>query len=499
MPKASGIDRMTRAAPVAVVDIGSNSVRLVIYDTLSRAPFPRFNEKSLCGLGSELDTTGRLPEESIDSCVNAVHRYCVIAHAMRAGRIDLLATEAVRRAENAKDLVEAIRARTGRRVRILTGSEEAQLAAQGVAAGFHRPTGVVGDLGGGSLELSSVSDGRVGREATTLPLGALRVLPLMARDERAAKRHLDEIFADRPWAAADVERFFVVGGGWRALARIHLATIQAPLRVVHGLELDYDTARRLTKTILKTAPDQVPLLPGVPARRTTTVRAAALVLHRLLKAMQPDRIVFSALGLREGWLHRRLPAAERGLDPLLVGAATFGRPRARVPHIGEAMAEWTAHLFTSETEQKKRLRIATCELSDIGWRDHAELRALQNFHRLSEFPFVALDHAERVFIALAIHRRYGGADGDPGLDAAASLLDPASRQRAGVLGCALRLGYRFSGSVPELLEHARLEVDDERVTMRLTTDEDVPDSDPVRSRLRDLARTLGVKGSDIVR
>lgn len=489
----------TGGAPVAVVDIGSNSVRLVIYDTLSRAPFPRFNEKSLCGLGSELDTTGRLPDAGIASCVNAVHRYCVIAHAMQADRIDLLATEAVRRAENAKDLVDAIRARTGRRVRILKGSEEAKLAAQGVAAGFHRPTGIVGDLGGGSLELSSVSDGRVGREAITLPLGALRVLPLMARDERAAKRHLDEIFVTHPWATTDVERFFVVGGGWRALARIHLATVQAPLRVVHGLELDRDTARRLARSILKTTPDQVSQLPGVPTRRTTTVRAAALVLHRLLKAMKPERIVFSALGLREGWLHRRLPAAERGLDPLLVGAATFGRPRARVPHIGEAMAEWTAQLFPDETEREKRLRIAACELSDIGWRDHAELRALQNFHRLSEFPFVALDHAERVFMALAIHRRYGGADGDPGLEAAAALLDPAARQRAGVLGCALRLGYRFSGSVPELLEHARVEVADERVTMRLSTDEDVPDSDPVRGRLRDLARALGAKGSDIVR
>lgn len=486
-------------APVAVVDIGSNSVRLVIYDTLSRAPFPRFNEKSLCGLGSELDTTGRLPAAGITACVNAVHRYCVITHAMQADRIELLATEAVRRADNASELVEAIRERTGRKVRILEGIEEARLAAQGVTAGFHRPTGIVGDMGGGSLELSSVTDGRVGSEAISLPLGALRVLPLMAIDERSAKRHLDEVFATRPWTAADVERFFLVGGGWRALARIHLAMIKAPLRVVHGLELDCDAARGLTRSILKTAPDDVAQLPGVPSRRTTTVRAAALVLDRLLKAMAPKRIVFSALGLREGWLHRSLPADQRELDPLLVGAATLGRPRARVPHIGEAMAHWTAPLFAGESEREQRLRIAACELSDIGWRDHVEQRARQSFHRLCEFPFVALDHAERVFIALAIHRRYGGNDGEPGLEAAATLLDPALRQRAGVLGCALRLGYRFSGSVPELLDHARLEVASDRVLLRLSTDEDVPDSEPVRSRLKDLAKSLGMKGSDIVR
>ncbi|MEZ5865823.1 MAG: Ppx/GppA family phosphatase [Geminicoccaceae bacterium] len=393
---------------------------------------PALQREIALRLGS-LDTTNRLPEAGMAACVNAVHRYCVIAHAMQADRIDLLATEAVRRADNASELVDAIRERTGREVRIVEGTEEAQLAAQGVAAGFHRPSGIVGDLGGGSLELSSVSEGRVGSEAISLPIGALRVLPLMEEDERAARRHLDEIFATRPWVAMHVDRFFVVGGGWRALARIHLATVEATLRVVHGLELDRDAARALTKSILRTAPDQVAQLPGVPSRRTATVRAAALVLDRLLKAMAPGRIVFSALGLREGWLHRCLPEDQRELDPLLVGAAAFGRPRARVPHIGEAMVHWTAPLFPGETEREQRLRIAVCELSDIGWRDHAELRAQQSFHRLSQFPFVALDHAERVFIALAIHRRYGGNDaGEPGLrrPRPCSIQHPPARRRA---------------------------------------------------------------------
>ena len=486
-------------APVAVVDIGSNSVRLVIYDTLSRAPFPRFNEKSLCGLGSELDTTGDLPEVGIAACVNAVHRYCVIARAMRAARIDVLATEAVRRAANGALLADRVEARTGQRIRILSGSEEARLAAQGVASGFHRPTGTVGDMGGGSLELSSVTKGRVGTGSTSLPLGALRVLPMMEKDERAAKRHLDEVFAARPWGIGLSERFHVVGGGWRALARIHLATTEAPVRVVHGLKLDQAAARSLAKSVWKTAPQQVASLPGVPSRRVDTVRAAALVLDRLLKAMTPDEIVFSALGLREGWLHRLLPAGERKLDPLLVGAAAFGRPRARVPHIGEALARWTASLFPDEAEGEARLRLAACELSDIGWRDHADLRAQQSFQRLSQFPFVALDHTERVFIALAIHRRYGGGDDEPGIAPALKLLAPSAIRRANVLGAALRLGYRLSGSVPELLAHARLAVTADGVSLVLATDEDVPDSEPVRSRLKNLAKALGTRNFEIVR
>ncbi len=491
-------------SPVAVIDIGSNSVRLVIYDDLSRAPFPRFNEKSLCGLGRDLDTTGELPEEAIAATVNAVHRYCAIAQAMQAHRIDVIATEAVRGASNGDTLVQAIKERTGRTTRILTGAEEARYAALGVAAGFWRPAGIVGDLGGGSLELSSLEPRIdnlpiVSPATTSLPLGALRLKPLLAVDPRAAKKHLDDIFAKRPWGDASTDRFYVVGGGWRALARVYLARQQAPLRVVHGLELDLETTRQLTKSILKLSPEEIAQLPGVPSRRVETIQAAALALDRLVKAMQPGRVVFSALGLREGWLFACLPPEQQALDPLLVGAAAFGRPRARVPHIGEAMQDWTAPLFAGETEAEARLRLAACELSDFGWRDHPELRALQSFHRLTQFPFTGLAHAERVFIATAIYSRYGGSDSEPEIQTVLQLLTPAERQRAIVLGSALQLGYRFSGSVPELLTHARLALAGDTLRLIVSTLEDVPDSDPVRQRLKSVAKALGLHRTEIVR
>ena len=494
------------AAPVAVIDIGSNSVRLVIYDALSRAPFPRFNEKSLCGLGRDLDTTGRLSDEAMAATVNAVHRYTAIATAMQAHRLDIVATEAVRGATNGEALVQAIVERTGEAVRILTGAEEARFAAMGVAAGFWRPVGVVGDLGGGSLEFSTVELGDdglaiVGAATASLPLGALRLQPLIAKDPRAARKRLDDAFAERPWGGGDAppERFYLVGGGWRALARYHLAKQGAPLRIVHGLELDLATASELTKGIMKASPAEVAKLPGVPGRRAETIQAAALVLERLLKAMAPARIVFSALGLREGWLYACLPPAEQALDPLLVGAAVFGRPRARVPHIGEAMQDWTAPLFAGETETEARLRHAACELSDFGWRDHPELRALQSFHRLTQFPFVGLGHAERVFIATAIHSRYGGNDSAPEIQPALQLLSPSERQRAVVLGRALQLGYRFSGSVPELLTHGRLALAGDTLRLVVSTIEDVPDTEPVRTRLKNVAKALGLRRTEIVR
>ncbi len=496
---------MTAASPVAVIDIGSNSVRLVIYDDLSRAPFPRFNEKSLCGLGRDLDTSDLLPADAIAATVNAVHRYCAIAQAMQAHRIDILATEAVRRAANGHELTGAIESRTGHPVRLLSGAEEAHYAALGVVAGIWRPSGVVGDLGGGSLELTRLftdDEGRtrVSEGYASLPLGALRLQPLMAREPRTVRDRLDTTFAERPWGVGErPERLYVVGGGWRALARVHLASITAPLKIVHGLELELDAARGLARTIVKADPAAIRQLPGVPSRRADTIQAAALVLDRLLKALNPERVVFSALGLREGWLYACLPPAEQALDPLLVGAAAFGRPRARVPHVGEAMQAWTAPLFAGETEAEARLRLAACELSDFGWRDHPELRALQSFHRLTQFPFVGLDHAERVFLATAIFSRYGGNDSEPETQPMLQLLSPAARQRAVVLGRALQLGYRFSGSVPELLAHARLELAGDTLRLLVSTLEDVPDTEPVRTRLKNVAKALGMRRTEIVR
>lgn len=485
--------------PVAVVDIGSNTVRLVIYDSLSRAPFPRFNEKSLCGLGAELDTSGRLPDEGIEATLNAVHRYGVIARAMDVGRIDILATEAVRNAQNGADLVAAIEERTGLPVRVLSGTEEAFHAAMGVVAGFWRPSGVVADMGGGSLEFSSLAESGAALPLASLPLGALRVQPLLSGEPKAAKKQLDDIFASQPWGKKRPERFYAVGGGWRALARIHLASQNAILPIVHGLELQPATVRALAKSIVKARPDEIARLPGLPSRRAESIQAAAIVLDRLLKAMAPERVVFSALGLREGWLHACLPAENQALDPLLEGAAAYGRPRARVPHIGEAMRDWTAPLFAGETAREARLRLAVCELSDIGWRDHPELRAQQSFYRVIQFPFVAIDHAERVFLATALHSRYGGSDTEPEIQPFMQMLSPAERGRAVVLGRLLQLGYRFSGSVPELLGHASLAIEGETLRLVISSTEDMPDTEPVRVRLKNLAKALGLRRTDILR
>jgi exopolyphosphatase/guanosine-5'-triphosphate,3'-diphosphate pyrophosphatase len=482
----------------AIIDIGSNSVRLVVYDEIGRAPFPRFNEKALCQLGDGFARTGALTPDGVARTLAALRRFRAIADAMAVERIDTLATEAVRQASNGPELVAQIARQTGLSARVLSGEEEAYFGALGVVSGFYRPTGLVGDMGGGSLEMADVLDDRVGSHRISLPLGALPVRRLLEADADTAKARIDTLLRDGAPPGLTSPTFFAVGGGWRAFARVHLAATRAPVQVVHGYTVPAGEARAFAKSVLRLSPAKIAALPGLPRRRAGSLPAAALVLDRVVKRLQPERVVFSMLGVREGWLYSQLSPAERYLDPLVEAAQSFALPYARVPAFAAALAQWTAGLFASETAAERRLRVAACALSDYAWRDEAGLRATESFRRLLQFPLIGLDHTERVFLAATIHARYGGAADDPALSPAVSLLPTTLVRRAQLLGRALLLGYRLAGGVPEILTAAELRIDDKKVRLTVKPTARVPESEVVADRLKLLADAAGVRRTEIV-
>ena len=496
-------DRIVAKAkqPYAVIDIGSNSVRLVVYNELGRAPFPRFNEKSLCRLGADLGETGRLDPEAMEMTVRAVCRFSEVARAMGVTHIDVLATDAVRRADNGSELVATIAEQAKLETRILTGEEEARYSAVGVVAGFYQPRGLVGDFGGGSLEVAEVIHDRVSEDRlVSLPLGALPVQAMLSASQREAKQKVDEILRAALPPLLTEPVFYAVGGGWRALAYMHMVSTDNPVQVTHAYEIPAAEARTFAKSVSRLVDEQVRALAGVPRRRVPTLPAAALVFDRVLKHLKPERVVFSSLGLREGWLYDQLPAEEQQRDPLVEGAQVFAAPQARVPAFARALTRWTDDLFPGEAPAERRLRVAACALSDIAWRDHGDVQALQSFRRLVHFPFIGLSHGERVFIAAVVHARYAGKTDDPNVAPALSLLSDAQRRRAQILGRAMLLGYRFAASVPEILDSAQIRVDADRVTLQVRRAEhSVPDSDAVRARLRLFAKAIGAAHTEIAR
>ena len=489
--------RLNRA-PYAIVDIGSNSVRLVVYDQLGRAPMPRFNEKSLCRLGEGLAQSGAIAAEGFRRTVEAVRRFRAIADVMGVTDIDATGTEAIRRASNGPALAAAITSECGLEVRILSGAEEARFAALGVISSFFRPVGLVADMGGGSLEVAEALDDHVGERWVSLPLGALPVEAMLAAGLAEAKRRVDALLQKSLPPALGRPVFYAVGGGWRSIAKAHLEAIQAPVRVVHGHALATADARDFAKSLLRLSPAKLASMPGVAVRRARTLPAAALVLDRVLKRLGPERVVFSALGLREGFLYSRLSKSEQYLDPLIEGAQLIGLPQARVAEFAPALANWTANIFPGERPAEARLRVAVCALSDIAWRDHPDLRAEESYRRLLQFPFIGVDHAERAFIAASIHARYAGRPDAHWLIPASSLLTPTTRRRAQILGSAILLAYRFSGGVPAALASSRLRIEADGVRLEVGAAARAPDSEVVADRLKLLASAVGVRRSEIV-
>ncbi len=329
-------------APYAIVDIGSNSVRLIVYDQLGRAPLPRFNEKLLCRLGEGLAQTGRIRDDGFRRTVDALRRFRAIAEAMGVAKLDVTGTEAIRTASNGAALKQAIFEETGLEVRILSGEEEARFSTLGVISGFFRPVGVVGDMGGGSLEIREALDDRVGEGWASLPLGALPVETLLAAGQASAKRSVDALLAARLPKLAEHDVFYAVGGGWRAFAHAHLIASEAPVKVVHGYAIEARAARAFAKALAQMPIEKLAALPGVPTRRARTLPAAAFMLDRVLKRLGSERVVFSALGLREGFIYSQLGEDERYLDPLIEGAQLVGLPQARVPQFPPALVRWTA-------------------------------------------------------------------------------------------------------------------------------------------------------------
>ncbi len=482
-----------RASRCAVVDLGSNSVRLVVFEGTSRNPVAIFNERAVLRLGRGLETTGKLNEEGVTAALTVMHRYAAIARAMGADPMEVLATAAVRDASNGAAFVAGLRDRMpGVPIRILSGEEEAALSAAGVLCGIPQADGILADIGGGSLEVVRLSQGRAGL-AHTLPLGVIRLADRAATDLVRARALAEADLRTVPWLFQYPGRdLYLVGGAWRALARIHMAQTGYPLAIVHHYTLDRDEVRDLTGVIGSANRRMLERLPGAPRRRLDDLPYAAIVLRRVLRATAARRVVFSANGIREGWYMGRLPPGVAGLDPVLAASREMGEHHGRDPAMPAALAEWTQPLFPGETADAGRLREAACLLSDIGSHDHPEYRAEQAYLRVLRQPGIALDHHGRAFLALAVAIRYEADPLAPMLATARQLLDEPTAARAIVLGHALRLAYTLSAGTPALLSGTGLSQGHGQLRLELDAEGGAFAGEGVTRRLERLAGAMGL-------
>jgi exopolyphosphatase / guanosine-5'-triphosphate,3'-diphosphate pyrophosphatase len=486
-------DDKEMADRVAVVDIGSNTVRLVVYDAPMRLPVPLFNEKAQCALGRGLTETGRLNAEGVAVAMDSLARFVRLAEAMGVGRLELVATAAVRDAVDGPDFVAEIERRFAVQVTVLSGAEEAGLAALGVLSGIPKADGLLGDLGGGSLDLVSLDGGQCGEHAS-LPLGHLRLAEFASGGAPAVAAFVDEALSTVPWLTTGAGRsFYAVGGAWRAMARIFIDQTGHPLHVVDNFTIDGDEARRLAQLIAGLGTKSMQRIPAIARRRLESVPAAAAVMRALIERAQPARIVFSGFGMREGQLLQGLPAKMRQEDPLISACIGFAERTGRFSISGNEILQWMEPVFVGDGSFDRRLCLAACLLSDIGWTEHPDYRAEHAFHRVLRVPFAGLTHEDRVYLALAVFVRYNGDVDASQVKPVRMLLDDDQRGVAESVGLALRLAHTLSGSAPGLLARTRLMVGEEYLDLHLPAGDAVFISETVRRRFRTLARSKDLK------
>src|SRR5579871_6809819 len=323
--------RISNGPPVAVIDIGSNSVRLVVYEGLTRTLTPIFNEKILAGLGREVQTTGLLATDAVGKALSALKRFRALCDAMGVGKAWAIATAACRDASNGPAFIEQAEATCGVPITILSGRREAELSALGIISGFHKPDGIVGDLGGGSLELTDVRGHRA-KAGITLPLGGLALQDLskksLARAEKIVRQKLGHEAVLKAGLGRD---FYAVGGTWRSLARLHMSQIGYPLHVMHGYTVAAPEALEFSRLVRRGDPETLSKIETVNAARRPLLAYAALVLEHIVRMAKPRRIVVSALGVREGLLFSMLGPEEQKRDPLLAAAQELNVLRSRSP------------------------------------------------------------------------------------------------------------------------------------------------------------------------
>lgn len=484
---------------VAIIDIGSNAVRLVVYDGLNRAPVKIHSERTVCNLGADLATTGRLNPDSVERALNSIRRFSGLLAAMKIRTVRAVATAAMRDARDGKDFIARVQQECGLAITVIDGDEEARLAALGVLANGLGGNGLIGDYGGGSLELIVVENFRV-RHKASLPLGSHRLLAETGRTARI--KMVDEYLAGVSFLKeCSGHDFYALGGAWRSMAMAHIHMTQHPLKLLDHYQIGGKKAVEFAALISRQSQASLEKTVGLSKKRVKDMGVAALAMECLFEVIRPRQLIFSGTGLREGLLFDQLTPAAQKRDALLASCMKVALKISRFEDLKafHALGQWLAPLFAAEDADFLRLLEASCLLSDTGWFEHEDYRAEHAFDRILVMPFYGIDHPGRAFLALSQFVRYKGylrrgarvKNPDEVTRPAQKMLDERMIELALRAGLAQRMGYLLTGGALGLLKHTELKVTPKQLVLKLHDKTDMLNADLIGDALQELAQLLG--------
>ncbi len=472
----------------AIIDIGSNSVRMVLYGGSPRAPVILLNEKVVARLGREIATTGRLADEAVDLAMRGLSRYAMILQDLGIEDVEVVATAAAREAENGPDFLGQIRA-LGLEPRLLSGEEEARISAMGVIGAFPDAAGVVADLGGGSLELVQIADGDC-KAGTSLPLGTLRLPEIRGQKPAETRKAASRILKEAGWGEPIDGALYLVGGTWRAMATYAMTADAYPLSDPHGFELTYEEALDLAATMAVGKPDNLQISPRISSLRAASMPDAGALLMALLKKLKPASIVFSSWGLREGLLYDRLEPYAREQDPLLAGVSVFSASRGCPPTLAARVAAWTVGALPARSPGAERLRLAATMLALASMQTEPNLRTAQAIDWALQKRWIAIDARGRALLAAAVCGNANQCD----LPASLYELAPAEALEDAIAwGLAIRLCRRLGALSRKSFQSSSLAIADGKLILTLEEAHGALFGIPNEKDLRLLAERLGLE------
>lgn len=475
---------------VGVVDVGSNSVRMVVFDGAARSPAYFFNEKVMAGLGGGMAETGRLNPEGRVRALSAIKRFQLLAKNMGIAPLTAVATAAVREAEDGPAFREDVLRETGLRLFVIDGEEEARLSAQGVLLGWPGAYGLICDIGGSSMELAELHDGEVGK-CISSKLGPQR-LKTVKGGKKGLKKHLKaqvEMLAD--YMGPQPDRLFLVGGSWRAIARIDMERRGYPLAVLHEYRMSRADVIATIEYIADSDIEELRLRTGLGVSRMDLVPLASQVLKQLVRTFKPRDIAISSYGIREGMLYEQMPERLRRRDPLIEACRFAESKDARMPGFGKRLYEFVSPLFTARNAPAKRLIKAACLLHDVSWRAHPDYRHEVCFDEVTMANLGGMTHKERIFLGVALLHRYKNSRADSPFENLFALISDEDLKKAEILGKALRFGAMLTASEDQTMGALRYFPKKGRLELHVAPGTRDLFGEVAEARLKSLAGALG--------
>lgn len=474
-------DQPFRDGRIGIIDIGSNSIRLVIYDQHKRSPVAIYNEKVMCAIGKGLAINGCLNPKGVEMAKDALRRFFAMGHNMEITSLFVMATAAIREAKDGTAFAKYIEDMYAVNVDIISGKKEAKLGAYGICASVHKPKGITGDLGGGSLELVWLDDGQIS-DNTSIRLGSLRLVDETGGDRKKMQELIDKRFTELGWLNDHkTENFYAIGGSFRALAKMHMAANKYPLNILHEYQVPTKELAPFIRSIINTPNNKLDKLPGAGLKRIPALTGGAMILEKIIKVMQPENIIFSASGIREGYLYEKLSHDIRNQDGLISSCTEFATKGGRSTIYADELFSWMLPLIKNESEKECRLRLAFCLLSDIALHIHPEYRAKWAYERIIFSALDCLSHRERIKLALALYHRYQFKLKRPFSEM--SLLKNKDIAWAKLVGTNANLAHHITGGVAGSLPKCTIIINGNDVSLQLGGNMQDIIGDAIRKRI----------------